>query len=97
MGKSTLFEKSVLRVVSEIPRGSVLSYGEVARRAGFPGAARAVGTLMKKNHDPNIPCHRVICSDGYVGEYNTGGSMIKMKKLKLEGVSLRGEKVCRKS
>lgn len=63
-----------------------MSYGEVARRAGFPGAARAVGSLMAKNFDPCIPCHRVIRSDGRPGEYNRGGEREKRRLMLLEGV-----------
>ncbi len=68
----SLFRDRVHRVVRAIPRGSVLTYQEVARRAGHPGAARAVGSLLKKNFDPAIPCHRVIRSDGTLGQYNRG-------------------------
>lgn len=85
------FSVAVERVVRAIPRGRVMSYGAVAVQAGFPGASRAVGTLMKKNFDPSIPCHRVICSDGRIGAYNRG----KEKKLALlltEGVSIVGGK-----
>jgi len=77
MGKS--FRDEVMRAVRAIPKGSVLSYAEVAVRAGSPGAARAVGSIMKANYDPAIPCHRVIRSDGAPGEYNRG----KEKKIAL--------------
>ncbi len=66
------FEEKVLRVVSKISKGSVLTYKEVAKRAGSPKAFRAVGNIIKKNYDPNIPCHRVIRSDGKIGQYNRG-------------------------
>ncbi len=49
-----------------------MTYGEVAELAGSPGAARAVGSIMKYNFDPSIPCHRVIRSDGKLGKYNRG-------------------------
>jgi len=45
---------------------------EVARRAGNPKAFRAVGNILNKNYNPDIPCHRVIRSDGSVGGYNRG-------------------------
>lgn len=64
------FRERVLLVVASIPEGETLSYGEVARRAGSPGAARAVGNIMKRNTDKTIPCHRVIKSDGSLGGYN---------------------------
>ncbi|NTW14619.1 MAG: MGMT family protein [Candidatus Moranbacteria bacterium] len=64
----TDFHERVYKIVRGIPRGMTLSYGEVARLAGSPGAARAVGSLMRKNSDPEIPCHRVIRSDGRAGK-----------------------------
>lgn len=82
------FRERVLRVVREIPAGSVMTYGEVAALSGRPGAARAVGSIMRANFDPTIPCHRVIRSDGRVGEYNRGGSAAKMAILRTEGVKL---------
>ena len=64
------FQEKVISVVRKIPKGDTLSYNEVAIIAGSPGAARAVGTIMKNNKDKSIPCHRVIRSDGKVGGYN---------------------------
>ena len=72
MKQERSFKTRVSEVVSDIPMGEVLSYTEVARRAGNPAAARAVGMIMSKNHDPKIPCHRVICSTGKLGGYNGG-------------------------
>lgn len=60
------------RVVEHIPKGKTLSYGEVADLAGSPSAYRAVGTILSKNFNPKIPCHRVIRSDGSLGDYNRG-------------------------
>lgn len=68
----TEFREKVYAVVRNIPKGSVMSYGDVARAAGHPGAARAVGTVLSKNYDPLVPCHRVIRRDGRVGQYNRG-------------------------
>jgi O-6-methylguanine DNA methyltransferase len=79
------FSTAVHAVVMQIPAGSVASYGEVAKRAGYPGAARAVATLMRKNYDPAVPCHRVILSNGKVGQYNRGGSAAKQALLAGEG------------
>jgi O-6-methylguanine DNA methyltransferase len=81
----TNFSKRVYAVVKKIPRGKTMTYGEVARKAGKPGAARAVGTLMSKNFDDSIPCHRVIRSDGKLGDYNRGGWRRKLKRLQEEG------------
>ncbi|MBP9728076.1 MAG: MGMT family protein [Candidatus Moranbacteria bacterium] len=86
------FAVAVQRVVRAIPRGQVMSYQEVAVEAGFSGASRAVGTLMKKNFDPGIPCHRVICSDGRVGAYNRG-VLNKVARLRAEGVIVSGKRV----
>lgn len=86
------FQKAVCKVVKSIPRGQVMTYNEVAISAGFKGAARAVGSLMKKNYDPEIPCHRVVKSDGKVGEYNRGADA-KIELLMSEGVNVRNGRV----
>lgn len=81
------FKARVEKVVQQIPKGETLSYGEVARRAGNPGAARAVGMIMSRNHNPDVPCHRVIRSDGSLGGYN-GGALEKERKLRKEGCNI---------
>ena len=78
------FKERVLKVVARIPRGSTLSYREVARRAGSPRAYRAVGNILNKNFNPRVPCHRVIRSDGKGGGYR-GGTKKKIEILKKEG------------
>lgn len=78
------FKEKVFNVVKKIPRGKTLTYKEVAKRAGSPNASRAVGSILKTNYDPKIPCHRVIRSDGLIGEYNRGREN-KIKLLKKEG------------
>jgi O-6-methylguanine DNA methyltransferase len=80
-----IFSKKVFLVVSKIPRGEVLTYKEVARRAGSLNACRAVGNILNTNHNPEIPCHRVIRSDGTPGGYNRGKAN-KVKILKKESV-----------
>lgn len=85
------FKEKVLEVVRSIPAGTIMSYGEVSRRAGVNGAARAVGTIMSGNTDKSIPCHRVVKADGSVGEYNglrskDTGKNAKLNLLKKEGV-----------
>jgi len=84
----TEFSNSVLQVVREIPRGQVMSYGEVAKQAGRPGAARAVGSIMKQNFDPTVPCHRVIRADGKPGRYNRGDEH-KAELLRSEGAKIK--------
>jgi len=66
------FSEKVLFVVSKIPKGSTLTYKEVAIRASSPRAYRAVGNILNKNYDNKVPCHRVIRSDGQSGGYNRG-------------------------
>lgn len=91
----TNFTEEVYKVVSRIPRGRVLSYGEVARLAGAPRAARAVGSLMRKNPHKYVPCHRVVLADGRVGEYGRGGKQEKVKKLIAEGVEIKNGRIAR--
>lgn len=78
------FKDQVLDIVAKIPRGKTMTYKQVAERAGSPGAARAVGSIMKANYNEKIPCHRVIRSDGIAGEYNRGREE-KIRKLRAEG------------
>lgn len=66
------FSDKVYDVVREIKSGEVLTYKEVAKLAGNEKACRAVGNILNKNYDPQIPCHRVIRSDGKLGGYNRG-------------------------
>ena len=79
-----MFHSKVLSIVRKIPKGETLTYKEVAQRAGNPRAFRAVGNILNKNHDPSIPCHRVIRSDGKIGGYNRGARQ-KTALLKKEG------------
>ncbi|MBI2064776.1 MAG: MGMT family protein [Candidatus Yanofskybacteria bacterium] len=73
----TKFNEKVNAIVEGIPRGKTLTYKEVARLAGRPKAYRAVGNILNKNYNSDIPCHRVIRSDGGIGGYNRG---IKKKR-----------------
>ena len=79
------FTEKVYAVVKKIPKGKVLTYKEVAMMVGKPKAFRAVGTVLAQNFDKSIPCHRVIRSDGKIGNYNRGGRAGKIKILKKEG------------
>lgn len=83
--RTNSFKKRVLSAVSAIPKGETRSYKEVAAMAGSPDAYRAVGNIMKDNKNPYVPCHRVIKSDGTVGDYNGGGQRKKTEILKQEG------------
>ena len=82
------FSDSVRNVVRKIPKGQVMTYKEVARSTGNPKAARAVANVMAANYDPDIPCHRVIRTDGKLGGYNRGGTEQKRAILLAEGVIL---------
>lgn len=84
----TQFERAVLTKALEIPAGEVRPYGWIAREIGRPKAVRAVGSALGRNPVPVlIPCHRVLRSDGRVGEYAFGTAM-KRALLSAEGVDL---------
>src|SRR3982074_1496678 len=83
----TEFERAVLLKALEIPQGEIRTYGWIAAQIGHPLAVRAVGSALRKNPVPVlIPCHRVVRSDGRVGEYALGGSEAKRKILAAEGI-----------
>ena len=78
----TAFEKKVYSTLAKVPAGKVITYGDLAKKAGYPNAARAVGSAMKKNRLPVvIPCHRVVPAGGGIGNYSAGA---KWKRLLLE-------------
>lgn len=73
LGWATPFEKRVYRALMRVGYGATIGYGELARRAGSPGASRAVGRAMARNRLPIlIPCHRVINADGSLGGFSAG-------------------------
>ncbi|MFJ8663701.1 methylated-DNA--[protein]-cysteine S-methyltransferase [Streptomyces sp. NPDC093795] len=83
---TTGFNRQVLRELTTVPYGTVVGYGELARRVGQPGAAQAVGVAMGSNPLPVVvPCHRVVESDGGLGGFG-GGLETKRQLLALEGV-----------
>jgi O-6-methylguanine DNA methyltransferase len=79
------FAEKVYEVVKKIPKGNTMTYKEVAIKIGNPQAFRAVGTVLSKNFDKTIPCHRVIKTNGKMGGYNRGGENMKFQILKEEG------------
>ncbi len=80
------FERAVLLKALEIPSGEVRPYSWIAREIGRPGAVRAAGSALAKNPVPlRIPCHRVVRSDGKIGNYSLGGARNKRRLLEVEG------------
>ena len=78
----TNFQKQVVAACRASPWGETVSYGELAARVGHPGAARAVGTVMRKNRVPLIvPCHRVLAADGKLGGYSSPAGLAMKKRL----------------
>jgi methylated-DNA-[protein]-cysteine S-methyltransferase len=87
------FQARTLDLVSKIPKGRVTTYKELARALGSPLASRAVGNAIAKNPRPvEIPCHRVVRSDGSVGKYIFGSDK-KVSLLIEEGVEVKDGKV----
>ena len=87
--RSESFSQRVLEAVRRIPRGKTLTYQEVARLSGRPRAYRAVGNILNKNRDfKNIPCHRVIRSDGKVGGYALGSKKKEELLIKEKGIKI---------
>jgi O-6-methylguanine DNA methyltransferase len=81
------FEREVLLKTLEIPRGEVRPYAWVAAEIGRPLAVRAVGNALARNPVPFVvPCHRVVRSDGRIGQYGAGGPQAKRAVLESEGL-----------
>lgn len=87
----TPFERKVLTVVSRIPPGQVTTYAEVARLAGRPGAARAVGNILREADRPGLPYHRVIAAGGRLGGYSS--LALKRSLLAAEGLTVTPARV----
>src|SRR5262245_25356518 len=88
---STEFEQAVWLKALEIPRGQVRPYGWIAAEIGRPKAVRAVGTALGHNPIPLIvPCHRVVRTDGFIGNYSLGGAENKRTILAAEGADPDG-------
>ncbi len=86
------FARRVLTVVRAIPPGRVSTYGDVAKMAGRPRAARAVGNIMKGCSVRGVPCHRVIAAGGRLGGYG-GNEALKRGLLQTEGIVVSGSRV----
>lgn len=101
--KLSNYQQSVLRILAEVPKGKVTTYGDLAKELSkrnpkwSPLASRAVGTTMKNNPcGPQIPCHRVIKSDGTVGNFRGGADGAVNEKIALlrdEGITVTNRKI----
>ena len=97
------YQQAILRILAEVPKGKVTTYGDLAKELAkrdpkwSPNASRAVGTTMKNNLcGPQIPCHRVIKSDGGIGNFRGGekGAVeVKIGMLRDEGVTVTDGKI----
>ena len=84
----------ILEAIRAIPRGQVLGYGEVARRAGLPGRARLVARLLSRSDDPDLPWHRVLRSDGRIAfPPDSTGFREQQRRLQAEGITVRNGRV----
>ena len=86
------FHRRVYEAARAIPPGNTLSYGDIAKRVGAPGAARAVGQALGRNPFPIVvPCHRVLAAGGKIGGFSAqGGVETKRRMLEIEGAPLNG-------
>lgn len=86
------FQKKVYQACQKIPKGKISTYKKVATAAGRPFAFRAVGSLLHRNKDKKVPCHRVVKSNGLVGGFREGIRK-KIDKLRKEGVDIKSGRV----
>jgi len=89
---------AILKAVRGIKRGTFASYGEVARRAGLPGRARLVGTVLRESgDDPRLPWHRVTGAGGRIAfPPGSGNARKQLRLLEREGVKTRGNRALAK-
>ena len=91
--KSHINRQAVYDLVSDIPSGKVVTYGQLATLLGNSRAARGIGKVLNQNPRPIIvPCHRVVCSDGHVGGYMYGKNQ-KVSLLLKEGIPIDNDKI----
>jgi len=88
LGWCTPFQRAVAEALRAVPRGEVVTYGELAALAGYPNAQRAAGTFCARNRLPIfLPCHRVVAAEG-LGSYGSLGVQYKRRLLALEGAAV---------
>ncbi|VVC02708.1 Methylated-DNA--protein-cysteine methyltransferase [Candidatus Bilamarchaeum dharawalense] len=88
----TRFQEKVYAACKKIPRGKISTYSAIAHAIGKPTACRAVGNALNKNRSSDVPCHRVICSNGRVGGF-AHGTRAKIKMLTVEGLKIKRGKL----
>ncbi|MFX1518536.1 MAG: MGMT family protein [Promethearchaeota archaeon] len=92
-----VFSQSVLKSVSRVPWGYVVTYGQIAKLVENPKAVRAVGNIMRRNPLPFlVPCHRVVRNNGSIGGFMGGfrdSSKVKAKLLQMEGIALKNGRI----
>jgi methylated-DNA-[protein]-cysteine S-methyltransferase len=103
LAKLSAYQQAILRLLAEVPKGKVTTYGDLAKELSkrnpnwSPSASRAVGTTMRNNPcGPQIPCHRVIKSDGAVGNFRGGARGAveeKIGMLRDEGITVSNGKI----
>jgi len=86
------FREKIYKIVKQIPKGKVMTYKMAAELAGNPQAWRVVGNILNKNKNSKIPCHRVIKSDGRIGDYKYG-TRKKTSLLKKEGMIIKNGRI----
>ena len=90
----TKFQNKVYNLCKKVPKGKVTTYKAIAKKMRTK-AYRAVGTALAKNpYAPKVPCHRIVNSDGNIGNYSgKGGKKAKIKMLKKEGIEIKNNKI----
>ena len=89
----TKFQSECYEALKKVPKGKVITYAGLARMVGRPKAHRAVGSAMNKNpYAPQVPCHRVVKSNGDLGGFATD-IKVKIKRLQKEGVLVSDNKI----
>ncbi len=93
MQKAKIMEKEVYDIIKKIPSGRLTTYGDIAKFLGKPNHGRTIGKILNKNENPiNIPCHRVVQTNGKIGGYKFGEELKKVL-LKREGIKINGNNI----
>ena len=88
-----ILSTKVYRKLLHVPKGKIITYGELANAVGLKNGQRVIGMIMKKNPYPVIvPCHRVVKADGKIGGY-AYGERVKSKMLANEGIKIKDGKI----